>query len=167
MAGTGSLGQQRFVAIGEWKGACIAREAKAMVPSACVRLGGSSHGPLYSERIPKRAVRSHDPFQVVKNGWLIRRLSPDSNPIEIFTWPKERDEALLLGSMGRELANAHVGSSVSRILISTSLSDAGRGWRQKRWRGPWSATGGSTARNEKTLDVQKIASDMKQVILAR
>src|ERR1019366_10507375 len=30
-AGMGSLGQQRFVAIAEWNGGCVAREAKAMV----------------------------------------------------------------------------------------------------------------------------------------
>ena len=39
-AGLGSLGQQRFVAIGEWQGGCVAREAKAMLPSACVWLNG-------------------------------------------------------------------------------------------------------------------------------
>lgn len=33
-AGLGSLGQQRFVAVARWNGALIAREAKAMVPSA-------------------------------------------------------------------------------------------------------------------------------------
>src|SRR5580698_4573680 len=34
-AGLGSLGQERFVAIGDWEGGLIAREAKAMMPSAC------------------------------------------------------------------------------------------------------------------------------------
>src|SRR5580700_5072586 len=34
-AGLGSLGQERFVAIANWRGGCIAREAKLMVPSAC------------------------------------------------------------------------------------------------------------------------------------
>lgn len=111
MAGTGSLGQPRFVAIGEWKGACVAREAKGMVPSACVWLkNGHLRQHSYSEEILENAVRAHDPFQRVRNGWLIRRLSPDSNPIEIFDWPKERDETSLLASMGRELANVHVGS---------------------------------------------------------
>jgi uncharacterized protein (DUF2252 family) len=39
-AGLGSLGQQRFVAIVNWKGGFICREAKAMLPSACVWLKG-------------------------------------------------------------------------------------------------------------------------------
>src|SRR5579862_1064511 len=38
-AGMGSLGQRRFVAVAEWNGGCVAREAKAMVPSAYVWLG--------------------------------------------------------------------------------------------------------------------------------
>lgn len=128
MAGTGSLGQPRFVAIGEWNGAYIAREAKAMVPSACVWLNGSFRREIYSEQILKNAVRSHDPFQAVQNGWLIRRLSPDSNPIEIFDWPKKREEALLLGSMGGELANVHVGSRRAVGEILSHLDRQSSGW---------------------------------------
>jgi uncharacterized protein (DUF2252 family) len=59
MAGTGSLGQPRFVAIGEWKGAYIAREAKGMVPSACMWMNGHSRRQSYSGKILKNAVRSH------------------------------------------------------------------------------------------------------------
>ncbi len=39
-AGLGSLGQQRFVAIGMWQGGFVAREAKATLPSACSWLRG-------------------------------------------------------------------------------------------------------------------------------
>src|ERR1700682_1421982 len=40
LAGLGSLGRQRFVALGEWDGGLIAREAQALLPSACVWGGG-------------------------------------------------------------------------------------------------------------------------------
>src|SRR3984957_7129708 len=44
-AGLGSLGQQIFVAIGEWRGGYVAREAKAVLPSACVWMTGEvGHG---------------------------------------------------------------------------------------------------------------------------
>jgi hypothetical protein len=43
-------------------------------------------------------------------GWVVRRLSPDSNPIEVDTLPKERDEYTLLHAMGTEVANVHCGS---------------------------------------------------------
>ncbi len=39
-AGIGSLGQRRFVAVAKWRGGYVAREAKAMVPSACAWLSG-------------------------------------------------------------------------------------------------------------------------------
>jgi hypothetical protein len=111
-AGTGSLGRQRFVAIGEWKGGYIAREAKAVTPSACAWLDGRKRSPRsYYEDALESAVRSHDPFQKIIKGWLIRRLSPDSNPIEIADWPAKRDEEALLHAMGCEAANVHLGTS--------------------------------------------------------
>ena len=47
------------------------------------------------------AVRSRDPYQTIAGGWLVRRLSPDANPIDIATLPKQRDEETLLRAMGR------------------------------------------------------------------
>ena len=52
--------------------------------------------------------------------WLIRRLSPDSNPIEIADLPKEREEETLLYAMGSEVANIHLGS---RQRIKTRVQD--------------------------------------------
>jgi hypothetical protein len=122
-AGMGSLGQQRFVAIAEWEGGCIAREAKAMVASACVWLQGQpGQGQSHYKQIIERAVRSPDPFQKIKGMWLLRRLSPDSNPIEISELPKERDEEILMRAMGREAANIHLGSERA---IRTVLKDLG------------------------------------------
>jgi hypothetical protein len=121
-AGLGSLGHPRFVAIGEWKGGFVDREAKAMVPSACVWFHGTRHGSSYYNRIIDQAVRSHDPFQKVIKGWLVRRLSPDSNPISILDWPAKRDKEALLYSMGAETANVHLGNrkQVRSITCRTS-----------------------------------------------
>jgi hypothetical protein len=43
-AGMGSLGQPRFVAIVDWEGGCIAREAKASVPSSSMWVAGRTGG---------------------------------------------------------------------------------------------------------------------------
>jgi Uncharacterized protein conserved in bacteria (DUF2252) len=118
-AGMGSLGQQRFVAIASWEGGHIAREAKAILPSACVWLDGHiGSGQSCYEKAIQSAVRSHDPFQKIIGTWLIRRLSPESNPIEIADLPEERDEETLLYAMGSEAANVHLGSKrqVANIL---------------------------------------------------
>jgi hypothetical protein len=128
-AGLGSLGQQRFVAIGMWQGGFVSREAKATVPSACSWLQdevGSQQS--FYERAIRSAVRSPDPFQVIEGPWLVRRLSPDSNPIDIQTLPKHRDEQLLLHSMGVEAANVHLGSKRQRAAIQKDLRSRKSNW---------------------------------------
>ena len=118
-AGLGSLGQPRFVAIADWQGGFIAREAKSMLPSACAWLSREvGHRQSYYAQAISSAVRSRDPFQVIDGGWLIRRLSPDSNPIDIQTLPKDSDERMILYFMGCETANVHLGTrrQVTNIL---------------------------------------------------
>jgi hypothetical protein len=128
-AGLGSRGQQRFVAIARWNGGCIAREAKAMLPSSCVWVSGrvGRKQSCYREAISS-AVRSHDPFQKIEGTWLIRRLSPDSNPIEIEDLPKKRDEQTLLQAMGAEAANVHLGSPRMVDKILQDLHRRKTGW---------------------------------------
>jgi len=128
-AGLGSLGQQRFVAIGMWQGGFVAREAKATLPSACSWLQDEvgSRQSFY-ERAIGSAVRSPDPFQLIEGSWLIRRLSPDSNPIDIQTLPKHRDEQLLLHSMGVEAANVHLGSKRQVAAIQKDLRSRKSNW---------------------------------------
>jgi uncharacterized protein (DUF2252 family) len=128
-AGMGSLGQPRFVTIAEWNGGLIAREAKALIPSACVWIRShGGHGQSWYARAIRSAVRSRDPFQFVAGAWRVRRLSPDANPIEMANLPKHRDEEILLHAMGSEAANVHVGS---RQRITSVLADL-RG-RKPRW----------------------------------
>jgi len=128
-AGHGSLGQQRFVAIAQWCGAWIAREAKATIPSSCAWLNGTvDHCQTYYETAIKSAVRSHDPYQKMVGGWLIRRLSPDANPIEIEDLPKKRDEMTLLNAMGAEAANVHLGTKRQRRKIVRDLQGRKSGW---------------------------------------
>ena len=111
-AGLGSLGQERFVAIAQWYGNCIAREAKAMLPSACVWLnGGKNSGQPFYRKAMNSPIRPCDPYQQIAGKWLIRRLSPDSNPIYIADLPAERDEEALVQAMGCEAANVHLGTS--------------------------------------------------------
>jgi hypothetical protein len=128
-AGVGSLGQERFVALAQCDGGWIAREMKALMPSACLWLAGKKRQTqsYYKEAIDS-AVRSHDPFQTVGGKWLTRRLSPDSNPIEIADLAKRRDEGKLLFAMGAEAANVHLGS---RRQTTAILKDLGK--RQAQW----------------------------------
>jgi hypothetical protein len=128
-AGLGSLGQERFVAIGDWQGGLIAREAKAMLPSACSWLNEEGgHRQSGYEAAISSAIRSRDPFQLIEGAWLIRRLSPDSNPIDIQTLPKHRDEQMLLHSMGSEAANVHLGTKRQVANIQKDLRKRKPNW---------------------------------------
>jgi Uncharacterized protein conserved in bacteria (DUF2252) len=130
-AGLGSLGQERFVAIAKWQGGYIAREAKLMVPSACSWLNDKvEKGQPWYEKVISSAIRSPDPFQLIDGRWLIRRLSPDSNPIEIQTLPKHSDEEVLLIAMGSETANVHLGSIGHTKKILDDLKAGKRNWLQ-------------------------------------
>ncbi|MGA7313100.1 MAG: DUF2252 family protein [Silvibacterium sp.] len=128
-AGLGSLGQERFVAIANWEGGFIAREAKSMLPSACFWLAArTGNRQSYYQQAISSAVRSHDPFQVIEGTWLIRRLSPDSNPIDIQTLPKHSDEEMLLHAMGSEAANIHLGSRRQTAHILKDLQKRKSNW---------------------------------------
>jgi hypothetical protein len=130
-AGLGSLGQERFVAIAKWQGGCIAREAKLMVPSACAWLNDQiKNQQSWYEKAISSAVRSPDPFQLIDGSWLIRRLSPDSNPIDIQTLPKHSDEEMLLNAMGSEAANVHLGTKNQTQKILEDLKKRKREWLQ-------------------------------------
>ncbi|MGA2649767.1 MAG: DUF2252 family protein [Terracidiphilus sp.] len=130
-AGLGSLGQERFVAIAMWQGGYIAREAKLTVPSACSWLNDEvGHRQSLYEKAISSAVRSSDPFQLIDGSWLIRRLSPDSNPIDIQTLPRHSDEEMLLTAMGSETANIHLGSRGQTKKILKDLKSRKRNWLQ-------------------------------------
>jgi hypothetical protein len=124
----GSLGRERFVALAEWRGGAIAREAKALAPSACAWAEpDKASGPIHYQEILDRAVRCRDPFVRVRKGWVVRRLAPDCSRIELSALPKERDEIRLLHAMGFETANIHLGTMKPRR-VREDLRARPRGW---------------------------------------
>ena len=87
------------------------------------------------EKAIQSAVGSHDPFQKIMGTWLIRRLSPESNPIEIADLPEERDEETLLYAMGSEAANVHLGSKRQVANILRDLRRRKSNWLRSAARG--------------------------------
>jgi hypothetical protein len=67
---------------------------------------------------------------LIDGPWLIRRLSPDSNPIDIQTLQKHSDEEMLLTAMGTESANVHLGTKRQSKRILEDLKRRKRGWLQ-------------------------------------
>jgi hypothetical protein len=130
-AGLGSLGRPRLVAVTHWKGALVAREAKAVLPSAWDWALGHGSPAVHYGAVVTQAVRCPDPHTEVRDRWLVRRLAPDSTRIELTDLPAERDEAALLRSMGSELANIHLGTPGAGPRLLEDLADRERahpGW---------------------------------------
>jgi hypothetical protein len=125
VAGVGSLGRPRFVALADWGGARIAREAKAWLPSAVVWATGRASAAA-GEALLRRAVRVPDPFFAITDRWIVRRLAPDCSRIELDDLPQRRDEEKLLRAMGWETANLHLGSR--RAGIGADLRARPRRW---------------------------------------
>jgi hypothetical protein len=132
IAGLGSLGRQRFVALAQWRGGSIAREAKALVPSAWIWQAGNSSEEIFYEKILTSAVRMVDPWVHLAGKWIVRRLSPDCRRIELESLPKDRNELKLLAAMGREVANIHLGSGeAAKMAICEDLEKRDRKWLRK------------------------------------
>jgi Uncharacterized protein conserved in bacteria (DUF2252) len=129
VAGLGSLGRQRYVAIGEWHGGRIAREAKALVSSACYWANEHS-GPqeILYQAIINRAVRCPDPFVQLRGRWIVRRLSPHCSRIELSVLRAPGAELRLLHAMGWETANIHLGTQTARKNILRHLGQAKAKW---------------------------------------
>jgi uncharacterized protein DUF2252 len=128
-AGVGSLGRQRLVAIAEWRGGLVAREAKAFVPSACTWVRpGSRATANYPALLLERAVRCRDPFVQIQPPWILRRLAPDCSRVELQALPKERDEQRLLHGMGLETANVHLASPAAVRAVRKDLKRRPQGW---------------------------------------
>lgn len=129
VAGLGSLGRERFVALAEWRGGKVAREAKALIPSACLWAnGGKGSRKIYYQEILGCAVRVRDPFVELRGKWLVRRLAPHCTRIELSSLPRERDESRLLHAMGFETANVHLGSAGAGKAISRDLKKRPADW---------------------------------------
>jgi Uncharacterized protein conserved in bacteria (DUF2252) len=129
VAGLGSLGHIRVVAIALCHGARIAREAKALVPSSVYWAKGDE-GPseILYQAIVSRAVRCPDPFVQLRGRWIVRRLSPHCSRIELGVIPTNRDELRLLSAMGWETANIHLGTVEAQRFIRRHLSRLKPNW---------------------------------------
>jgi hypothetical protein len=128
IAGLGSLGRERWVCVAEYQGGSVAREAKALAPSACLWAErGKGTAAIRYQEILDRSIRSRDPFVRLQKRWIVRRLAPDCSRIELSALPKERDELRLLHAMGFETANVHLGTQKARVL-QADLKKRPAGW---------------------------------------
>jgi hypothetical protein len=108
------------------EGALVAREAKAILPSAYA--WQRSNGKIYYAAMLKTAIRAAEPFVAIEQGWLIRRLGPHCSRIELGDLPRRKDERVLLQAMGAETANIHLGSTSALPALRRDLEARGPDW---------------------------------------
>jgi hypothetical protein len=129
VVGLGSLGRVRLVAIAEWHGGRVAREAKALVPSAMHWLNPRRvPAEILYGAILRRAVRCPDQYVQLRGHWIVRRLSPDCSRIELDELGNARGELRLLEAMGRETANIHAGTEEKRRDVLKDLRRRKGNW---------------------------------------
>jgi Uncharacterized protein conserved in bacteria (DUF2252) len=140
IAGLGSLGHPRILALSRWRGAFIAREAKAIRPSAWVWAKNASSKEIYGDKLALRSIRVPDPCVRIDGRWLVRRLAPDCSRIELASLSKDRDEARLLYSMGWETANMHFGTPQAITKVKRDLAARRGRWLHKAAKAMLAAT---------------------------
>jgi hypothetical protein len=136
VAGLGSLGHARYVAIADWNGGRIAREAKALVSSACYwamcinnnNNDQEGQSEILYQAIITRAVRCLDPFVQLRGHWIVRRLSPHCSRIELSALRAPGKELRLLRAMGWETANIHLATKTARKLILRHIQKQKSRW---------------------------------------
>ncbi len=122
VAGVGSLGHPRYVAVTGWRGGQIALEAKAATPSTCAWARPRRPSRIYYQLVLGQAIRCPDPFVRLSGKWLVRQLAPDSSPIEIETMRGQQDQDRLLHAMVWEAANVHLGTTRAADRIAADLN---------------------------------------------
>jgi hypothetical protein len=110
-AGEGSLGRPRFVAIADWRGGRVLREAKALVPSAWDWAHGSPSSVSRFADLAMAATRAPDPYMNVAGAFVIRRLASDSRKAELGDEAGADLREGLLEAMGREIGSLHAATA--------------------------------------------------------
>jgi hypothetical protein len=141
-AGGGSLGRPRYVAIADWRGGRMVREAKALVPSAWDWTHCSPNASPRFVDLAMAPMRAPDPNLTVTDGFLVRRLAPDSRKAELSKHPGDQlqDTVLeklevkniplqnkLLTAMGREIGPLHAATADVQA-VKTDLNGRNADW---------------------------------------
>ncbi len=133
--GGGSLGRPRFVAIANWRGGRIVREAKAIAPSAWDWAHNvAPKAPRYKD-MSNGAYRSPDPWLRVDGRYVFRRVAADARKANL-SQGEDHDaqgagiaQALkLLQAMGFDLGAIHAAEPGQPQTIAHDLEKRGSDW---------------------------------------
>jgi hypothetical protein len=128
LAGMGSREHLRIVATRPVAGAPAVREVKALTPPATWWLHPPSAGAVRdaARTLGVTARRSPDTSLQITDGWVVRRLAPWADRIELADLHRRMDAEALLRAMGAETANLHLASAPASELTSLTSKASAR-----------------------------------------
>lgn len=125
--GAGGLGRPRYVAVAQWRGGHVVREAKASVPSTWEWQHGLAPGNHFLAAATGRH-RSPDPFLTVHDGFIFRRLAADSRKVELKNLTSPGLTADLVRAMGFDLGSIHAATDCAADAILADLASRPGDW---------------------------------------
>ncbi|MEO9320715.1 MAG: DUF2252 family protein [Nitrososphaera sp.] len=136
VAGMGSLGHLRFVAIYQGQKKDDSREEPGYCAQELKELGPPAtcwqEGRKWDRKVLQRTLEmTDDASRQIAEGWLVRRIAPDCVKLELTMLPAIRKKSLLLCSMGAELGNVHLRANSSRGHLGAIADDLGS--RDSEW----------------------------------
>jgi hypothetical protein len=127
VAGTGSLGRPRYVAVAFWRGGHVLREAKALVPSAWIWAHGGKSRASHFLDLANGKYRAPDPFLDAHDKFIFRRIAADSRKIELVD-AGGSIRVNVLQAMGFDLASIHAANAPGAAALRADLKKRPRGW---------------------------------------
>ena len=117
-----------WIAMAQWQGAPVVREAKAVLPSSWHRVAGRGAARIRCGEIAAGRFRAADPWHRLDGNIVVRRLSPNNRKIEADKNARDLLAPAMLEVMGLELANVHLGTRDNRAAIERDLQRRKPGW---------------------------------------
>src|SRR5581483_2668963 len=104
VAGVGSLGARRIVALGAMSGGLVVREAKQVPGPASMWLFDRRPARGLTALVSDAHGVAGDPARIQQGKWVVRRLAPDMARLELTAMRRKHDEGAILRSMGAAAA---------------------------------------------------------------
>ena len=119
-AGAGSLGRPRLVLRADWRGGPVLREAKAVLPSGWTLAYGPER--CQAAEAASGPYRSPDPWFSVREGVVLRRLSPNNRKLDAAAEGGLMQAPRMLHAMGRDLSAIHAGTPGAAARIASEIA---------------------------------------------
>jgi hypothetical protein len=126
--GGGGLGRPRYVAAAQWRGGTVVREAKAWVPSAWNWVHNTPANATNYLTLARGRFRSPDPVLDLQDNFIIRRIAPDLQKIDLGENPGRKLSERLLNAMGFDLAAIHADDGLGAHVLSYDVSKRPSAW---------------------------------------